>query len=444
MQNAYRIDASTIGEGSTLAEYAYDAQGRRIKKSVYLGGVLDNVEDYYYTGWSVVETRNGSDQVTQQYVWDNLAGHYIDSLVMVANNTNPTVDNVAEQELYVLQDQQFNVLAITDGSGDIIERYEYTLYGERTIMNADYAVLGSSAYTMNMGFQGLFHDTETGLVYNRNRMLNITTGRFIQRDPLGYPDGMNTYAAYHVMGGTLDPMGLVTYALNAVIPKRPDDKSIVAHGSFAPNAADRTIHSDHVAMARLANRQGFTEGARFLRHYLGNSGTDLTISTANLIRDSKAAHREYYRELNQAMAFVESQKLNPHTSIQFAGTNWDSHTINHTDSIDWWLAFRGYNDSGEGVATCTEKGKYKMEYTYHVSKYYNFDPGDIFLDAGKISRALEVALKIAGYQTVWTANRGARLQNVGLAQDFHGVGTRTVTITWSKGKQFDPNTGKLK
>lgn len=85
-----------------------------------------------------------------------------------------------------------------------------------------------------------------------------------------------------------------------------------------------------------------------------------------------------------------------------------------------------------------------MEYTYHVSKYYNFDPGDIFFDAGKISKKLEVALWISGHQTVWTANRGARLQNVGLGMDFHGVGTRKVTVTWSKGKQFDPNTGKLK
>ena len=33
-------------------------------------------------------------------------------------------------------------------------------------------------------------------------------GRFMQRDMLGYPDGMNRYAAYHVMHGGLDPTGL--------------------------------------------------------------------------------------------------------------------------------------------------------------------------------------------------------------------------------------------
>ena len=86
VQNAYRIDSTTIGKGSPLGQYAYDGTGRRIRKDVYLGGVLDNVEHTYYAGWSGIETRNGSDQVTRQRVWDSLApgsGHYIDSLAQV-------------------------------------------------------------------------------------------------------------------------------------------------------------------------------------------------------------------------------------------------------------------------------------------------------------------------------------------------------------------------
>jgi len=39
-------------------------------------------------------------------------------------------------------------------------------------------------------------------------MMNPTTGRFIQADPLGYPDGMNRYGAYHVMHGGVDPSGM--------------------------------------------------------------------------------------------------------------------------------------------------------------------------------------------------------------------------------------------
>jgi len=40
-----------------------------------------------------------------------------------------------------------------------------------------------------------------------NAYLHPREGRFMQRDPLGYPDGANLYAAYHVMWGLVDPSG---------------------------------------------------------------------------------------------------------------------------------------------------------------------------------------------------------------------------------------------
>jgi RHS repeat-associated protein len=80
---------------------------------------------------------------------------------------------------------------------------------------------------MRFGFQGLRHDEESGLIENRNRMLDPTTGRFMQRDPMGYPDGMNLYAVYHVMWGTVDPTGMwsVQQALYDRI-LRPFDRAI--------------------------------------------------------------------------------------------------------------------------------------------------------------------------------------------------------------------------
>ncbi|MEM6260607.1 MAG: pre-toxin TG domain-containing protein, partial [Planctomycetota bacterium] len=140
------------------------------------------------------------------------SGHYIASLAEVSNNTDPSVDNTTDQKLYALQDQQYNVLALADATGAVVERYEYTLYGKREVHNAQYAVIGQSAYGVRFGFQGLYHDVESRLVYNRTRMLDPVTGRFISRDIRGglYPDGMNTYVAYHVLLGLLDPFGLMT------------------------------------------------------------------------------------------------------------------------------------------------------------------------------------------------------------------------------------------
>lgn len=45
-------------------------------------------------------------------------------------------------------------------------------------------------------------------------MYDPGTGRFLQRDPSGYPDGMNSYGAYHVMRGGVDPVGLDSIEIN--------------------------------------------------------------------------------------------------------------------------------------------------------------------------------------------------------------------------------------
>lgn len=64
-------------------------------------------------------------------------------------------------------------------------------------------------------------------------MLDPLAGRFLQRDPLGYPDGMNAYAAYHVLFGGVDSYGLQQGDLEEVnaVPV-PDDVVLPSAGDL--------------------------------------------------------------------------------------------------------------------------------------------------------------------------------------------------------------------
>jgi len=100
------------------------------------------------------------------------------------------------QRLYVQQDANYNVTSVSNSSGAIVERFRYTPYGQRTVLNDDFTVNTNpttSDYSFDTGHQGLKHDAETGLIYNRARMLHPTLGRFTSRDPLVYVDGMSVY-----------------------------------------------------------------------------------------------------------------------------------------------------------------------------------------------------------------------------------------------------------
>jgi len=102
------------------------------------------------------------------------------------------------------------VLGLVNSSGSLVERYEYTPYGQRKVLFAAgntyaggtssfdpgcYAIAyASPRFTSNMscfglcevGHQGLMHDEESGLIYDRARYLQPGLGTMMQRDPLGY------------------------------------------------------------------------------------------------------------------------------------------------------------------------------------------------------------------------------------------------------------------
>ncbi len=152
-----------------------------------------------------------------------------------------------------LHDANFNVLGLVDDQGDLVERYEYRPYGERQVylspgvndpeahaptqLSRRVETYGwvTQPYGLNeFGHQGLLHDEETGLVYNRARMLHPRLGRFMQRDPLGYVDGFNLYEYVRSSPlGFVDPLGLQGepfggFILNAVVKAPGAAKDVIS------------------------------------------------------------------------------------------------------------------------------------------------------------------------------------------------------------------------
>jgi RHS repeat-associated protein len=83
--------------------------------------------------------------------------------------------------------QQYSINAVTTSAGIIAERYAYSAYGEPTICDASGSAIGSSSAINNRySYTGREWDETVSLYHFRARWMSPKTGRFLQRDPIGY------------------------------------------------------------------------------------------------------------------------------------------------------------------------------------------------------------------------------------------------------------------
>jgi RHS repeat-associated protein len=108
------------------------------------------------------------------------------------------------------RNQQYSVIALTNGGGTITERYAYGAYGTPTITDASGAVQTSSVGNNRCNYTGREYDKRLALYHYRARVYDSVAGRFCSRDPIGY-FGSQWNLQQYVYGRALtlfDPSGL--------------------------------------------------------------------------------------------------------------------------------------------------------------------------------------------------------------------------------------------
>jgi RHS repeat-associated protein len=195
-------------DGSAVATYYYDAAGRR-PTSVFSSGLLSTSTDYYLDGTQEIEERNLVDGVQQQFVF--------------GADGEPLVQDVGTRRLFYHQNTLGSTFALTDGSGNIVEGYQYDAYGRQTVYKpfsaGQFVTFTSQDIITPGGISGVGNpflyiggrlDAETGLYHLGARLLDTDQGRFISRDPLEYGAGDANLYGYTGENPTnaTDPSGL--------------------------------------------------------------------------------------------------------------------------------------------------------------------------------------------------------------------------------------------
>jgi RHS repeat-associated protein len=203
--------------GQVIANYYYDALGRRTIKFVSNGGMpndpaLNAIWTYLYDGARVVEELNGT--TAAQYVW----GQYVDELTQL-NAVMALGPQGLTGKYYLLSDLLYRSAALTNSTGTVVEAYDTDAYGNTLLFSgpgtdglwftnddvqADYS---ACRYV----FTGREHDAETQNYFYRARYYLPPLGTFSGRDAF-LNDGPNLYQFVRSRPATLlDPLGKTTY-----------------------------------------------------------------------------------------------------------------------------------------------------------------------------------------------------------------------------------------
>lgn len=203
----YTYDASNlltkaVDQLSNVTTQAYDPLGRCVKR------VVNGTTTYftYDMAWRTLADYNSSGMQVNRYV----CGPGTNEILTKTDNAGNVV--------YYHTDGLGSVTKLTGGSGQVLEQYNYAVYGQVTIKNASGTVLTASAFSNRFFFTGAEYVASLGLYNLKNRFYSAGLGRFLQTDPIGHSgDGYNIYRyCGNNPVNAIDPYGLDSNAMPSI------------------------------------------------------------------------------------------------------------------------------------------------------------------------------------------------------------------------------------
>jgi RHS repeat-associated protein len=196
--------------------FKYDPFGRRIEKKVEQAGSIFTTSYTYDDEDIVLQVESdGTTATATQYIH----GPGIDEPLAAISGSETS---------YYHEDGLGSIVAMTDASGNIVQRYSYEAFGQLTASDPTF----DNFYT----YTGREYDKETGLYYYRARYYDAMEGRFISKDTIAiggniYTQGVNVPFSQYISAVTspyrytennptnlVDPWGLWSLTIDIYFP----------------------------------------------------------------------------------------------------------------------------------------------------------------------------------------------------------------------------------
>lgn len=151
----------------------------------------------YYDGWNLIQECDASGGEIARYIHGTRVDELVGRITPVGTS-------------YYHHDALGSTIALSDGTGNVTERYSYDVFGAPVFKDGAGNTVSSSASGNRFLFTGREYIQQIALYDYRNRFYSPEFGRFLQTDPLrfaGKDMNIYRYVGNGVVSGR-DPTGL--------------------------------------------------------------------------------------------------------------------------------------------------------------------------------------------------------------------------------------------
>lgn len=216
--------------------YEWDAEDRLVAINKYVTNTATlQRSEFTYDGfdrWAqIVEKTNGIAGSTNRFVWcGSKPCQERDGGNNVQKRFFDEGEQIAGSNYYFVRDALGSVQAMVDADGFIRGQYEYDPYGQQTQVGQETQVAGDMS--PDFGFAGYYQHAPSGLYLTVYRAYDSSSGRWLNRDPIGEDGGLNLY---DYVGNSpvnfTDPLGIAE-------PLQPGDDRLPPFQPINPTTRD--------------------------------------------------------------------------------------------------------------------------------------------------------------------------------------------------------------
>jgi RHS repeat-associated protein len=303
---------ATLTKGGATTTYAYDNDGRRIRKFISSGtgaGAASTVLFAYDQNDQLIGEYSSTGAAIREYVW-------LGNMPVAIFTPDPAAAANPPLIYYVQTDHLNTPRVVFNKANQIRWRWLAEPFGT-TAPETNPSSLGN--FTQPLRFPGQYADAESGLYYNHWRSYDPATGRYTQFDPIGLAGG--SFSGYDYVNsnptGNVDPDGLTKMTFPRYSPP------VAGTGGNSGGAGNSANNDDSGSRDRARDSNQCT-----VYHIKDCAGETIYVGITS--RDPRIREREHesgpdgkmniYQCEKCKLSFREVAKYNDRKSCEYAET----------------------------------------------------------------------------------------------------------------------------